>query len=145
MAKEVGLIFYRILGGGKPYFTVYLGCRGVMTGRYFIEILSPFLFEAAEFDIFIAHHIRVGGESAFYGINGVAHDTIPIFVVQGDDFKPATVLLGDIRGDFNIFFGRAVYISVFIFHADTDIENGRIVSCLFQLVDDYGAIYSSRN
>ena len=143
LSQEIGLVLHRVFGGGEPYFSVYLGRCGIMAGGDFIEVFPPFLFEAAELDEFVAHHVRVGGEAALHRVDRVADHLVPVFVMQGYHFHATTVFACYVRCNFYILFGGAVDISVFIFHTDTDIEDGRIISRLLQLMDNYGAVHTS--
>ena len=54
---------------------------GIMTGSDLIEILAPFFLETTELDIFITHHIRVRGKTAFDRFDRIAYHPIPILVV----------------------------------------------------------------
>ena len=65
--------------------------------------------------------------------------------MQGDDFELATVFLGNVGGNLDVFFGRAVDEPVFLFHPDPDVEDRRVVTHFFQAVDDNGGINASGN
>ena len=143
LPEEIGLILYRVLGGGKPGLPVdFRGC-GIVSRGDFIEILPPFLLETSELDVFVAHHIRIRGEPALHGVDRVADHLVPILVVEGDDLEPAPVFTRDIRGDLDILLGGAIDVAVLVFHPDADVKDRGIVSRLLELIDDDGAIHSS--
>ena len=114
-----------------------------MTGRDLVKILSPLFFETAKLDELVAHHVRVGCQSPFDRLDGVADHLIPVFVMQRDLFETTPVFLGDIGCDLNVLFGRTIDVTILILHANADIENGRIVTGLLQLINHYGAVNAS--
>ena len=56
-------------------------CRGIVPRGNKIKVLPPLLFEAAELDELIAHHIWVGGQPCSDCIDRVLHDTRPILIM----------------------------------------------------------------
>ena len=145
LPQEIGLVLYRVLGSREPYLTVDLGSRSVMARRDLIEILAPFILEAAKLDILIAHHVGVGCQSAFDRIDRVAYHSVPILIVQGDNLHPATIFAGNIGRDLNILLGRTIDVAILIFHAYTDIENRRVITRLLQLMNHDGAVDPAGN
>ncbi len=143
LGEKVGLILQGILSCREPDLTVYLGGGGVVAGGDLVEVAPPTVFKAAELDELVAHHVGVRGEAALDRVDGIADHFVPVFFVQGNDLHAAAVAAGDVSSNLDIFFGRTVYITVFIFHADTDVKDGWVVTSLFELVDDYGAVDSS--
>ena len=103
-----------------------------MTGSDLVKVFAPLLLEATKLDELVAHHIRIGGQSPFHRINRVANHPIPILLMQRDDLKPTTIFTGDVRGNLNILLRRTVDIPILILHSDADIEDGRIITGLFQ-------------
>ena len=123
----------------------YQGGSSVMPGRDGIEILAVSFFKGSELDELVAHHVRIRGQAPFDGVDRVFDHVVPVFPVQGDDFELATVFLGTVGGNLDVFFGRAVDEPVFLFHPDPDVEDRRVVTHFFQAVDDNGGIDASGN
>ena len=67
-----------------------------MPRRNLVEIFSPFILEAAELDVFVAHHVRIRCQSALHRVDGIAHHLLPVFVVERHLFEAASILLRDI-------------------------------------------------
>jgi len=145
LCEEVGLVFESVFGGGEPDFAMRECGGGVMTGGYFVEVFAPSVVEAAEFDEFVAHDVGVWGEALFGGLEGVADDLLPVFVVEGDDFKAASVFFCDEGGDFDVFFGGAMghYILVAV-AVDLDIEEGGGEARFFEEVNHDRTVHPPR-
>ncbi len=140
LGKEVGLIFDGVFGRGEPDPAVDLGGGGIVAGGDLVEVVAPTVFKTTELDELVAHHVGIGGEAALDGVDGVADDFVPVFFVQGDNFHATAVAAGNVSSNLDIFFGGTVDVAVFVFHADADVEDGGVVTGLFKLVDDYGAV-----
>lgn len=62
-----------------------------MAGGCLVIQMSGLLFEASEFDEFVAHHIRVGSEATLHFVYGVCHDIVPVLPVQVNDIQVEAV------------------------------------------------------
>ena len=118
---------------------------GVMPGGDAVEILAVFFFESPELDEFVAHHVGIGREAAFYGVDGVFDHVVPVFAVQGHDFEAAAVFLGDVGGQLDILLARAVDKTVLLLHADADIENIGLIPHLLEAVNHHRRVHPSGN
>ena len=81
LRQEVCLVFYRIWCGREEKMIPHKRCRGIVPRGNKIKVLPPLLFEAAELDELIAHHIWVGGQPCSNRIDRVLHDTRPILIM----------------------------------------------------------------
>ena len=131
LGEKIGLVFYRIYCCPQIGDTVLFDDAGIMSCCNFIEIFPPILFEKTELDVFVAHYIGIGGKAAFDRVEGISHDILPVFVVKRYDFESATVFAGRVTDNFYIFFGMAVKAFILVFHTDTYVEEGRVVSGFF--------------
>ena len=142
LGQEIRLVFNRVFGCSKPRLAVLPDGGGVMPCCRKIKILSDPLFETAELDEFVTHHIRIRRQSFPYFINRVGGHILPVFLMQVHDFQGQTILTGNGSGHFNIFFGRAIHILRPV-HTYFDIEKSRFVSLLTKKVNDNRAIDTS--
>ena len=108
-----------------------------------VEILSPALFEIAEFHQLVAHHVGMGGESLLHGAQRIGHHRVPVFLVKRHHLERQVILARYQSAHFNIFVGRAVALAVVV--AYPYVEKMQVVTLLFQQVDHNGAVNSARH
>ena len=144
LCEEVGLVLDGVFGRAEPCASLLVDDGGgVVASGYLVVVVTYLLLEGSELDEAVAHDVGVGGEAALDAVDGIAHDEVPVFLLQVGDLEGETVFASRGLGEFDVFLGGAG--RVFTLHAYLDVMEVGLVSLFAQLVYDYGAVYATGN
>ena len=144
LAKKIRLVFHGVGRSGKPHFPVHRGCRGIMPCGSKVKLLACHLFETAELDEFVAHHIRIRCQPLPCLVHRVTDHLFPIVFMQVDHIKLQTILPCQPLTNLHILFRGAVPLCLFV-GTYLDVKQMWVNPLLFQQMHRNSRIDSTRN
>ena len=106
LRKEVRLVLDRVFCCAEPHLAISYDICGIMARCDIIVMTTHLLFERAELDKTVAHHVRIRRQSFLDALDGIAHNLLPVLFLQVSNLELQPILSSRSLRKFDVLFCR---------------------------------------